>query len=120
MHAVTSAIFESIRAGIAASCVMARACGASVHAIDVGICPPAPPATAAANAAARVSSGMLSSFLPGGDYATDDEASSSLFANPTPDADRLGAKPRPVLYIPPGLPLKSTFCPETPSGLGDP
>eukprot|EP00892_Ulva_mutabilis_P002029 jgi/Ulvmu1/11827/UM080_0038.1 len=85
---VTAAVFESIRAGIAASCVMARSCGVSLHAIDVGIvAPEAPPAAFTA----RVSSGMLSGFLPGGECGTDDEASSGLFANPTPDtAERLG------------------------------
>ena len=86
-RAVTAAVFESIRAGFAASCVMARSCGASVHAIDVGINTPEVPPHAATT---RVSSGMLAGFLPGGEYGTDDEASSGLFANPTPDTARLG------------------------------
>ena len=76
---MTAAVFESIRAGFAASCVMARSCGASVHAIDVGINTPEVPPHAATT---RVS--------PGGEYGTDDEASSGLFANPTPDTARLG------------------------------
>jgi NaMN:DMB phosphoribosyltransferase len=37
LYAVTAAVFESIRADIAACCVLSRSAGASIHLVDVGI-----------------------------------------------------------------------------------